>query len=484
MTNNSKRFPEKPMAIVLFMTTAVAVLLSLKAVLSFDRSYDYLAYHLPFALRHFGLTTFTPDSSLMKRFDGFPPLAHLAQGLLVKVTGRLSLANSIGLIGLVAVGLCARRVYEKFSLLVWIALLCSIPLIVTHAACGYIDLWTGCPLAVAFLGLELMQSERWKEGASLFIAGLTVAWFSKYQAWPVAVALIGAATWTLFIGRLRHHALAPKLIFFTLPAVLLLAWPLRNAIKFGNPTYPAKPPLFRVNQAEPAAFEMALGQVPLAYKDWPRPLVFLASALELPRWTAPQKRGWSHSQGAGGQENPHHRMGGWFLSFPIFLALGFMAWRKGRISSTMASAFLGAVAIVATLPQSHELRYWMFIPLTLSVIAARELTGAEFWQSKPHRGLAIAVAVSIPIVLVGTSHSWLSLKIRTPEQSAPAAAKEYWRFRVEGTPAQVDVIHEDPGQAIYWAGPQFSSFTVVNEVDPLDWTRELKPTPSVGHEGR
>ena len=60
--------------------------LTLRAFLNLQVDYDFLAYHLPFALMHVGRTSYRPLPHLMVVYEGFPPLAEWMQGLLVPAT--------------------------------------------------------------------------------------------------------------------------------------------------------------------------------------------------------------------------------------------------------------------------------------------------------------------------------------------------------------------------------------------------------------
>ena len=58
---------------------AVIILLNVGTYRRFGIEWDFLAYHLPFSLMHYDLTTFRPYPGLMSAFKGFPPIVHLTR---------------------------------------------------------------------------------------------------------------------------------------------------------------------------------------------------------------------------------------------------------------------------------------------------------------------------------------------------------------------------------------------------------------------
>ena len=128
----------------------------------------------------------------------------------------------------------------------------------------------------------------------------------------------------------------------------------------------------------------------------PRPIRFLCSILELgvhDRWTVDQ---WTPPEASG------YRMGGYFGAYVVFNLL-FFAWRairerQERKVRVATIGFVALTAIVAVLPQSHELRYymgWMIVLVSLNV-----------WLSKKIVWTELACAVSLVAVLVITRASY------------------------------------------------------------------------------
>ncbi|HTO69395.1 MAG TPA: hypothetical protein VMR31_05990 [Myxococcota bacterium] len=433
------------------------------AALRFPTDWDFLAYHFPGALAAYGLTTYTPEPRLAAVIQGFPPLPRAIEGGLVLLTGRFSAACLLNLIGVGGLVAGSYWLYGRsFSVRWFLTCLLGIPLVVLHAISGYVDLFTACGVALALASLGGLEAgaARPRATAVLLVASLTAAQLSKFQAWPIAALVAGFALWRL--AALARGGVVSRRAALGLVAALALglgAWPIRNLVQFHNPVYPVVFPLApRLFPNAVVDADSGIYNMPSWLADEPRPVRFVASALELNRFFDGDRFAWTLDQSAQADpvRSPHHRMGGWF--WWTFLALSFgaaRALRAGLVPRAALAAFAPAVLAVAVLPQSHELRYWLFIPLLLAVATARALAAPELGSQ---RGMRAALVLAAAVVLV-VVHPF-AYDARAPAELAPEAAKAFWAAqRAAPKPEPVRVCNVNPN-GIFWAGPDFREFRV------------------------
>ncbi len=345
-------------------------LLFLRSVLRIETYWDSVLYHIPFAAKRAGLGVpyeMTPFHQNL--YNGYPPLPEFLQGFLWRVTGSLHATGCINILALsVFVYYCHRILKAHFPV---VAILClTAPLVIIHTATTYIDLFGNAFLAIGVTSiLAMLLFDRWTDRALLCwgLAGLTIAAWSKLALLPVVVLcflLYGAVYTRRFLNRG-----APQFLFLIFGAVACSSIPyVKNVIEYHNPVWPIKMPVLSDR------FPYALDQVGL--KEGPPPLaglsqpaVFVHSILEIGHPTEyPNRERWNIDQGNAWIA---FRSGGfWNVAVATALAsavlLGFLfQMRKGWI-------LLGALALlwgfVANLPLSHNLRYFLFLPLTMAAI--------------------------------------------------------------------------------------------------------------------
>ena len=445
------------------LLAAVYARIAMVTCLRFPLDWDFLAYHLPGALQAWGLTSYTPEPRLVAVIAGFPPLPRIVEGALILVTGRFSAAGALNLIGVGALVAGLAWLHGRSISLRWLlTALLGVPLVVVHLESAYVDLFTGAFLALAlacFAELE-RESLRPRAGAVLLIAALAGAQLSKFQAWPVTAVLGAAALWRM--AALTREGRWPRATALALGGLLVVslgAWPVRNLARFHNPVYPVKfpiaPDLFpnAVMDADSGVYNL-----PVWLADEPRPVRFLASAAEWSRFHSGERFMWSLDQSARADpaKSPHHRLGGWFPWTLAALALG--AWRArraGKLPVTAQVAFAAATALVACLPQSHELRYWLFVPLYLCVATALGLAPDVTRPARTVRAMLVAGAA---FVLFMTRP--FALDSRAPEALAPRRAVAFWAAqRANPQPEPVRICDVNP-DGIFYSGPTFREFRV------------------------
>jgi hypothetical protein len=386
--------------------TVVAVLalaeLTARAWLQLDASYDTFSYHAPFAALRAGVPiSFDLTNHFRQMFDGFPPLADLAQGTAWRLLGSINAIQLVNALALVGFAIYCRVVLRaSFWLVTLIAL--TAPLVAIHASVGYVDLFSNVFLAIgASSALALLL---WPERATRAVyvgglIGLVVACWSKFTVVPIAVPLFVA-----YLPLGWRAAPALRLERSTIAAILgvvivVAAVPyVRNLWLFGNPFWPVKVPFvgsLLPYAADAEANGVALNRPP-ALRDAPQWLVFVRSLFEVdvptsygfrPRWTIDQYVGTRALIGG-------LRMGGfWNVGVVVFLgttlaALVAVGRRRGVVA---AVAVLATLALVAFLPQSNELRYVLFLPLTWA--AALGMLVPQLAASRPIIGVGFGVVV-------------------------------------------------------------------------------------------
>ena len=369
--------------------TAVLAILAVRAALRLDMSWDTFMYHIPFAALRGGLpVTYQMSQREMHRFEGFPPLAHLVEGLLWRATGSMNAAGLANYIAFLAFLAYSRL---KLGARFWLVALISLtaPLVLIHTTVVYVDLFGNCFLAIgvaSFVRMYLFDESGDLSLLAFGLLGLIAAAWSKYQMAPLAAVFLLAFAFLLVIRRPKQKRKLGRSLGLVLAAALLSAAPyIKNMALYGNPFWPvglsseaaaspAAPAAAAKSPAAPATakglpYELDLrsaykGERPPPLENLSEGLLFLHSLFEInhptsytyrPRWEIDQGRAWIA-----------YRMGGfWNVAVVVdLLAIAAMALlfdrRKGIVLSAGGVLLLG---LTAFLPKSHELRYYLFLPL-------------------------------------------------------------------------------------------------------------------------
>jgi hypothetical protein len=151
---------------------------------------------------------------------------------------------------------------------------------------------------------------------------------------------------------------------------------LKNLVVHQNPYYPMRLALGPIVLPGP---DTPYSSSPLSLEHAPRALRFACSILEIGLRPFSDGRRWTIDQWAP-WDSPALRMGGFFGAYVVF-QLGLLVWAALRDRSRRAKAatigFAALTIVVANLPQSHELRYylaWMMVlvALNLWLVCARD----------------------------------------------------------------------------------------------------------------
>ncbi len=360
---------------VALAVVALADLAVRSAILLDPYGYDSFFYHLPFAAARAGVPLpYDMNDTMRARFDAFPPLPELVQGLLWRITGSVNATGVVNFIAFAAFLVYAQKVFRGP---IWLVALISLtaPLVLIHTTVDYVDLFGNAWLAIgvsSILFAYLFPQRRSRALVIGALAGLTLAAWSKYTLVPVVIVVfIGLAVMVIRSSasfRFSRRQAAAVLFVF---AMLASAPYVKNLAVYGNPIWPFRVPF--VGSLFPYTFDATVAQEdhpidrPPQLKDAPQFEVFVESLFETrnplryadrPRWILDQFQ-WSPADA--------HRMGGfWGIGTAIFLVLsaGMMIAYRRRAGIIASLAGLALLCFVGVLPQSNELRYFMFIPLT------------------------------------------------------------------------------------------------------------------------
>lgn len=448
--------------------------LLIKAALQFFPHYDTLAYHIPAALHAWDRTTYMPEPILVDVIRGMPPLAHWMQGLLIVLIGRISAANLINPLSLLAAAAVYHWLYRETKGTRWfLTIVLAIPMIVLHCLTSYIDLWTGSLLFIAWLTLAWLQSERSSNALTerktpwvlaICFLSLAAAFNSKFQAWPIVVVLGGWLIPVLWKMARTDVSMRKLVIFQFFVFILLTSYtPIRNYRDFGNPTFPISNPLFQNRTAQPVDLsrtEELHRQMPEYLWEAPQWQRFGESVLELNRLQPGSENfQWSLDQAGGPLEwkSPNHRMGGWFFgTVSLLLITCTLGTLRKFIPLKTALTLLTCTMAAAVCPQSHELRYWLFLPMSAAALSANTLQRLQGWLARLLKGLYVSVSV---YVLISTLRP-VTLKTQLASAFAPPQAVAFWQSQKTHPTSSVLLVRNAKPYAIFWSGPEFNSYRV------------------------
>lgn len=431
-----------------------------RAVLQMSGGYDFTWYHLPAALRVLGYDNYTPEPWIAAWLEGYPPLAHAAQALMILVTGRFAGAAAANIVafGVVTGGLWW-LFRERLALRWWLTAALAIPAVNLQLGRGFVDLFAAVWVVLAFGAVVALYERGRRDAHVLFCVGVTAAALSKPTTWPLLVPL--AAFHLHATLRSGLPAGAPRreaALWLTLAALGIGLWPLRNLAVHGNPTHPIVTP---VTPSSVAAHnpESKPARVAPQLLALPRPAQFWYSAFELSR-LAPtdEPLKWSLEASARGMEkSPHFRLGGFF--FVTFLALLAAAIVAGATRTIPLAPLLCAAslfAVVMPLQAGYELRYWLALPLSLALLFALAMP-----KLSKHLQIAFGLVFFAAFVFVCDRTKTLrGIEATDQRTEAPPAATMFWRDHTPGTSEAFTISGQQPA-TIFFTGPTFREYRII-----------------------
>ena len=342
-------------------------------LLWFDEFHDFLAYHLPFGIKIFDPSLIQLAPPLEDLFRGAPLLLHFLIGLVWKLdpflpinaTHMLGITMWLALLPLIYVVVRSQVLFFGLTSL-------GVPLVLIHTMSGAIDLPANIFLFIVLISIFQLQSSaetsRWWVACG--ILAITAVSCSKYTLMPLAiiVGMIFAAV--VYVN--QYLSLRLKILLIPLAVLMGGSWSIRNAVVLGNPIYPLRPPV--IGDFVPHTWPMpGRGENwPSDLKDAPQPVVTIASIVELsaPDINSVMNR-YQDDQWGNGPGTRGFRMGGfWWPLVSFFFGVIAFAFKERLIRSSELAPFGVLVGITLFLPHSHELRYFLYIPLMLAFFAA------------------------------------------------------------------------------------------------------------------
>jgi len=445
--------------------SAALVDLAVRAALRLELRWDTFAYHLPFAALRGGLSIpYDMNDRYRPLYDGFPPLPDLAQGLLWKLTGSVNATGVVNYLAFVTfLGYCHVALRARFWLVGLISL--TAPMVLIHTTVSYVDLFGNSLLAIGVascLYLYLFPERASRVVMLGGLAGLAGAAWSKYLLVPLVALVFCFLAVTIVRSTFTAGFTRRQAVGLLFAAAALAAIPYaKNLAMYGNPFWPIRVPIMAQifpYQVDPAP-DIAL-QRPPPLKDYDQFSLFMNSLFEIdhptqydnrPRWIIDQGNAWIA-----------YRMGGfWGTGVIIYLVatiamLIVCARRSGIVASL---AFVGTVCVVGFLPQSNELRYYMFIPLTWA--AAIGMLFPNFRASFPRAGVAflvLVIALFLHMVFENETHYEIS-RFGYTEAAREWGAPQWWtQFEPGKTYCVVDMVPI----GILLTGPTMSEFSIVD----------------------
>lgn len=394
------------------VVAAIALMAAIvaRALSAIDMTWDTVAYHLPFVALRMGFmreSEFGLAPQLVWYFHGFSPLFDYARGLLWQATGRIEAAN---LLNIVALALFVLYVWRRWRVpAAWACLaLLAIPILQASVSTAYTDVVSNLALAAVILCV----AEAWIEPARLRSPGFwgalslaaVVAGNSKLQTG--AICLLALAVLLVAVLRMlyRERPGAARTALVLLGLALLFASAnatlIRNAFLFGNPVYPVGVTLGPLTLAGP--YDGGDGHHPAYLTGTPQAWRWLLSVLE---FRALELRGTTYTVDMGGVpgDRPSARMGGFggmFVLLTLFAFARAVAARRDRRALVLAAMMALSTLVAASMPASHETRYylfWMVLLVTATLILlsdGRDRRDALFFKASVSAALAFAVIVT------------------------------------------------------------------------------------------
>lgn len=383
----------------------VILLLLLSIVFFRPWPWDATTYHLPFAARTIGLTSYTNISPLHNpRFEGFPMLWRylLAPGLILDAPRLFIIPNFCA--ALIMAWTCAYILSLPWYLSIASTLCYPIAIIGfaspyqdyfvnTIALCGALFLFKS--LFDAFSGATSINQRNLWLGTLLLSLSANTKVQGLLLASVILFTFVAYLAYVFYFSPRMLHTFYPisrlfsqkKTLLHLLTVVTVISiffQPISNLILYQNPFYPFK--AFGLHGAE-RTYSTPIEYLP-SFPVLTNLTSHFISASEIDPYILPNPKAappLMRSLAMGNTRRPYHnapnevRTGGTFgpiyAGLLVLVALSvireFSHAGPGNLFFRHLSAFLlFACLLVATLPQSHELRYYLFalfVPSLLSL---------------------------------------------------------------------------------------------------------------------
>jgi hypothetical protein len=457
-----------PVLQYLFMALMLSCLaiLAVRATFRLEGRWDTPLYHLPFAAAYGGLDiAYTLSERISLAFQGFPPLAHIVQGALWRLTGSVNATGVVNFLAFAALlAISQRKFRAPFYLLAAIAL--TAPLVLIHLTSSYVDLFGNSWLALGILCLfNAYYFERTSDQSLLWIglAGLVAAAWTKFQLTP-AVAIFLLLYLAVYWPRpfRREDPRSRAMLWITFAGLVAAVPYIKNWILYGSPFWPVPIPLLQDYLPYSDDFLQ-----PLPWANSPPPLhgesqsiKFIHSLFEIghpheyphrARWIIDQGNAWLAFRSGG------------FWNYAVvcylLMAATLAAWLNPRKGVPVCVVSLLLLLLVSAFPQSHELRYYLFIPLAWAGVIA------SLYSHVRQRSGTAALLVLVTVLGLFLYVSRINFQYFQVERSGYAelargwGADQYWPEMTAGV--QYCAVDMAP-IGFLLTGPTMREFTVVD----------------------
>jgi hypothetical protein len=416
---------------VLKLAASVLAILALadiavRAAVRLELRWDTFGYHLPYAALRGGLSIpFELSNAMRVSYDGFPPLPHFVQGVLWRLTGSMNATGVVNYLAFVGFLTYSQRALRApFWLVTLISL--TAPLVIIHASTSYIDLFGNSFLAAGACSCLYVFLFPDTERRSVFVGGLmalaAAAW-CKYTLVPIVAPLLASfGCMSLYRPRCAGFGRARAALLCAATAALASTVYVKNLVVFGNPFWPLRVPFIghKFPYLQDAMQNGLLVERPAKLRDHAQPDLFFRSLFEIGMDQVDDSRPrWIIDQG----DSEMFRMGGFWgmaAAFYLLTLLVLLVSCHGRRGWVASGGMLAVLALVAFLPQSHELRYYLFIPL--SGAATLGMLLPRFKEIAPQTSLAL-LSLVIALFLHMAFENWEHYRI---ERIGQAQAAQVW----------------------------------------------------------
>ena len=424
---------------------AIALILFIAAIgiMNIDPSWDSQEYHLPFAARLAGI--FTKDEYKMRPmvegyYDGIAKLAEIVQGVLWRVTGLPGSANLVSLISLVILIVVSSHL---FTIPLWQLTLffLSIPLVLRHSYSSYVDLAANAFLTLAivtFFSAIMQKDYSIKKLIAILIPLAISANIKLYQLVIGAVLAVFIFLFFAFSWIKNKVRFKRVLLYFLIFLIFIgtAYWQLGyDYFRFDNPIYPMGFTL-KGHDFPGIANASTYSHITNAFSvPKSNPYYFARSLTELDLWRVRPGTLYTIDMNLG-----HYnailsaRMGGFFVVNLIFWGVGLLIFSLFSQNRAIFKCLviLGILAIAASfLPSSSELRYVMFIPLTLATLFLIGLYDPVRKRWSKVTGIVIQVAIFAFVAFLVVARSDYFPGALTIEQYQTQAAEQKAKYEVD-----------------------------------------------------
>jgi hypothetical protein len=389
--------------------------------------WDSWWYHLPFSSRLWniggGAESFHLSPLITARWLGYPKTWEWVQGFAWAITGTLYAIIVPQLLLCAAYFAYISRAHRIPLSWVIFAFFAS-PMLFIHFQATYLDLPAAICVALGFFLLfDLLEDVRtpdrrfpWLKGAAC-IASMGLAGNIKFQALLAVLCVCGiVGVVYLFARDIAVRLRASLLAVLVIAALAAGLSAFRNGVVLGNPVYP-----LAIKVHDTLLFdgpETPDGDA--HYPDYrftsarlislPLPINFILSATELD-WTLRGIPSWYNIDSSAGMSFPQRgtagsRTGGWgglfFITNACLLLFQLLRLRHepDRTQRLLVVSTLLLLAATSAFPRSHELRYWLYVPLVLIPVNLRYL-------SRHYRGAPVTAALAF-LMAYGVIHTLAS----------------------------------------------------------------------------